>query len=46
MAEVGVSSEREPRFGLGVVGDKAVGGVVRFGASSEETVAEVADFRL
>jgi hypothetical protein len=42
----GVVSRRSREFGLGIVGDEAVGGVVRFGASSEEAVAEVADFGL
>lgn len=38
----GVVSSGKRAFGLGSVGDEAVGGVVRFGASAEEAVAEVA----
>src|SRR5262249_53732958 len=31
-------------FGLGIVGDEGVGGVVRFRASSEEPVAKITNF--
>jgi hypothetical protein len=42
----GVRRRRCGEFGLGIVGEAAVGSVVRFGASSEEAVLQVADLGL